>query len=144
MSNILSDYNSSTITSSVVAKTGLYSDLDLSFIIHPILNDIRPVTDIDAVKLSVKNLVLAGIYERPFHPELGGGISELLFEPANPFTVLALEDAIIRALAEEHRITETIVDIVDVSDENLYAITISFTVLYDQRTEVQFFLNRLR
>ena len=144
MSSILSDYNSSTITSSVVAKTGLYSDLDVSFILHPTLKDIRPITDIDAVKASVKNLVLAGVYERPFHPELGGGVNSLLFEPANPFTILSLKDAIIRALRDEPRISNISVDIIDNSNENAYAITIGFTVLYDQKTEVQFYLNRLR
>lgn len=144
MSKVLSDYNSSTITASVVAKTGLYSDLDLTFLIHPTLKDIRPITDIDAVKASVKNLVLAGMYERPFHPELGGGVNTLLFEPVNAFTIISLRDAILRALNDEPRIKNIGVEIIDDSFQNAYAINIEFTVLYDQKIEVQFYLDRLR
>ena len=144
MSTVLSDYNSSTITASVVAKNGLYSDLDLTFLIHPTLKDIRPITDIDAVKASVKNLVLAGMYERPFHPELGGGVNTLLFEPVNAFTIISLRDAILRALNDEPRIKNIGVEIIDDSFQNAYAINIEFTVLYDQKIEVQFYLDRLR
>jgi len=144
MSKGLSDYNSSPIAASVVAKTGLYSDLDLTFLIHPTLKDIRPITDIDAVRASVKNLVLAGMYERPFHPELGGGVNTLLFEPVNAFTIISLRDAILRALNDEPRIKNIGVEIIDDSFQNAYAINIEFTVLYDQKIEVQFYLDRLR
>ena len=100
MSNILSDFNSSTITSSNVAKKNVYSDLDLTFIIHPVLRDIRPITDIAAVKNSIKNIVLTSFYDHPFHPEIGSGVRALLFEPASIFTALSLKDEIQRCLGK--------------------------------------------
>ena len=145
MSNILSDYNSSTFTSSNVATKNVYSDLDLSFIVHPVLKDIRPILDLDAVKNSVKNIVLTSFYDRPFHPEIGSGVRALLFEPASIFTALSIKDEINRCLGlYEPRINNVTVQISDDSDNNAYIITIGFVVLYDQQEEVQFYLNRLR
>ena len=145
MSNILSDYNSSNITSSNVAKKYIYSDLDLSFIVHPVLKDIRPITDIDAVKNSIKNIVLTSFYDHPFHPEIGSGVRALLFEPASIFTALSLKDEIQRCIGQfEPRVNNVTVQIYDDSDRNAYRITIGFVVLYDQEEEVQFYLTRLR
>ena len=42
--------------------------------------------DENAVKQSVKNLVLTQNFERPFHSEIGSTIRSLLFEPATPMT----------------------------------------------------------
>ena len=63
-----------------------YKDLDLDFTRHPVTNDVVKIEDVDAVKRSVKNLVQTNFYERPFHPELGCGIRELLFENFTPLT----------------------------------------------------------
>lgn len=144
MSVILSDYNSST-KSSVVAKNYMYSDLSLLFINHPQKNDIIPLTDIDAVKNSIKNLVLTSFYEKPFHPEIGSNIRGLLFEPGDYFTALLINDEIKKAITKyEPRVKNVNVDVVDYSYENAYNITISFEVLYDQKEVVEFYLNRLR
>ena len=53
-----SDYNQNGASNIAVNKDRVFADLDLSFIPHPAYNDIRPITDIDAVKQSVKNLLL--------------------------------------------------------------------------------------
>ena len=56
-----------------------YRDLDLFFAKIQSSKDIRKVTDIAAVKRSVRNLVLLNKYEKPFHPEIGSGIRSILF-----------------------------------------------------------------
>ena len=48
-----------------------YKDLDLFFSKKSVSNDVNTVTDITAVKRSVRNLVLTNHYEKPFHPEIG-------------------------------------------------------------------------
>ena len=68
-----------------------YKDLNLNFSRHPITKDVRPITDAAAVKRSVRNLVQYGFFEKPFHPEIGSGIRDLLFENITPFTAAALE-----------------------------------------------------
>ena len=54
--------------------------LNLDFARNVVTNDIVKIEGVDAVKRSVKNLIQTNFYERPFHPELGCGVRELLFE----------------------------------------------------------------
>ena len=65
-------------------------DLDLFFSKRKSDDDISKVTDIQAVKRSVRNLVLLDPYEKPFHPEIAGGVRGLLFELMSPFTAAQL------------------------------------------------------
>jgi len=147
------DYNKKTTgqsqvfdKSSNISKVDTYSDLDLFFIKHPILNDITPLRDIDAVKQAVVNLVLTNFYERPFHPEIGGNVSAKLFEPADRFTASEIRDEIKEVLKNyEPRVNGVNVAVYDQSDANAYTVTIAFNVIYLQaETEVTFNLQRLR
>ena len=69
---------------------GLYSDIDLFFGKKTSNDDIQSITDIKAVKRSVRNLVLTNHYERPFHPEIGSGVRDMLFENMTPITAQIL------------------------------------------------------
>ena len=42
------------------------------------------------MKRSVRNLVLTNFYEKPFHPEIGSGIRDMLFENMTPITAVVL------------------------------------------------------
>lgn len=146
MSSVLSDYNPINGTISVVSRKVLYADLNTLFFEHPVLKDIKPITDIDAVKNAVKNLVLSSRFDRPFHPELGCRITEMLFENATPFTAISIRQEIEQVLLEhEPRINQVDVEILDDSDRNAYVVNISFNVIADNReAEISFYLNRLR
>lgn len=143
MSLILSDFNDK--KSSNISRENVYSDLDLSFNIHPTTNDIRPVLDIDAVKNSISNLVQTSFLERPFHPEIGAGIRALLFEPVDLFTALSLKDSIATVIDQfEPRVKNVTIQIQDDSERNAYVITIGFTVFNDRNEEFELYLSRLR
>lgn len=75
-------------------NTRTFSDLDLSFAMHPGTHDVVRKYDEEAIKAAVKNLVLTQNYERPFHSEIGSPIRGLLFEPATPMLSVLLERAI--------------------------------------------------
>ena len=62
-----------------------YTDLDL-FFGRKTNSDVNKVTDIQAVKRSIRNLVLLNAYEKPFHPEISGGVRGMLFENMTPIT----------------------------------------------------------
>ena len=64
----------------------VYKDLNLNFTRNPVTGDVATVTDVNAVKRSIRNLLLTNHYERPFHPEIGSDIPALLFENFGPIT----------------------------------------------------------
>ena len=65
-------------------NTRQYSDLDLFFGKKISDNDINKITDVEAVKRSIRNLVQLNVYDKPFHPEVSGGVREMLFENMTP------------------------------------------------------------
>lgn len=140
----MSDFNNN--GASNVSKTVKYSDLNLALPIHPVLNDITPLRDIDAVKQAIKNLVLTNFNERPFHPELGSGLTELLFENADAFTAIAIRDEITRVIEDhEPRVNNVNVDVTESFDNNAVSVTVSFNVVFaNQEGEVSFNLQRIR
>jgi phage baseplate assembly protein W len=146
MSKALSDLNPLTGKSIVDSRTRTFSDLDVSFLIHPQKNDIVPLYDLDAIRSSVKTLILSGVNERPFHPELGTALGGLLFEPADTFTAIAIRTEILRVLQEhEPRVNGVTVEVLDYSDDNAYRITVGFNISGRNFTDsVEFYLNRLR
>lgn len=143
MSIKLSDYNKS---KPKIIRNIIYSDLALSFQTVPNTNDISPYVDIDAVKNSVKNLILTNHHERPFHPELGSGVTALLFDPADAFTVMNIQNEITRVIRTyERRVDKLNVSVIDQSDRNAYYISIDFSLRATGfETSVSFYLNRLR
>ena len=72
-------------------NTRRYIDLDLFFKRKIPSNDVNTITDIQAVKRSVRNLVLLNPYEKPFHPEISSGIRGMLFELMTPFVAAQLQ-----------------------------------------------------
>ena len=144
MGNNFSDNN--TGRASVTSRRRLYADLPLAFSVHPNTQDVPSLKDLDAVKQSVRNLVLTGFTERPFQPRIGTGITSLLFDPADPFTEMAIKDEIVRVLEEyEPRANNIYVEVIDSSDQNAYQINIQFDgMISNQREEINFYLERTR
>ena len=130
---------------STVSRSKGYSDLDLSLRLHPIRKDIVPLKDDQALKNSVKNLILTNFFERPFQSNLGGNLRGILFEPADAITELALEDNIKRVLKKEPRIKTLFVEVTDLADNNAYRITVKFLIKqFDTASQVEIVLRRLR
>lgn len=114
-------------------NTRTFSDLDLNFTAHPVTGDINIRYDEDAIKASVKNLVLTQNYERPFHSEIGSPMNSLLFDLATPLLTVTLQHVITDLITNhEPRVNLTMVQ-VDVSpDNNSVYVSIYFTILNTQ------------
>ena len=107
-----------------------YVDLDLDFTRHPVTNDVVKITDVDAVKRSVKNLINTQFYERPFHPELGCGVRDLLFENYTPMTGIFMRRKIEEVLTNyEPRANISSININEQPDRNGIDVTVNFYVL---------------
>ena len=123
-----------------------YSDLDLDFIAHPTTGDVVRKFGEDAIKRSLRNLVLTNFYEKPFRPGIGSNVTKLLFENATPVVSNMISDAI-REMARNY---EPRVDIRQVSvkfsdSENGYNVSIVFVILNrNEPVNINLFLERIR
>ena len=107
-----------------------YKDLDLFFAKKSGSKDIRKVTDIQAVKRSVRNLVLLNHCEKPFHPEIGSGIRDMLFENMSNMTAFILARKIEDVIENfEPRVRLISVRADSNLDRNEYEVTIEFFVV---------------
>ena len=124
----------------------IYSDLNLNFTKNPATKDVARLTDIEAVKRSVRNLILTNRFERPFHPEIGSSIRDLLFETITPLNAVLLEDRIEEVIVNfEPRVTLNQIIVQDEIDNNRYRVLISFYVVNTpEPVEITEFLQRLR
>ena len=124
-----------------------YSDLDLFFGKKAASNDISKVNDIQAVKRSVRNLILLNHYEKPFHPEIGSGVRDVLFENMTPTTSHILTRKIEMVIEQfEPRARLISVKAFPNLDRNEYECTISFYVVNapTELVDLTVFLERLR
>ena len=123
------NYDASTNNKSKRA-TRIYKDLDLDFGRNTVTNDVNKLTDVEAVKRSVRNLINTNHYERPFHPELGSDIRAMLFEPMTPLTALNLQRKVAEVLNKfEPRINLQQVLASPNIDANSYNLRIMFYVV---------------
>lgn len=131
---------------STVAKSYVNADLDLSFNANPVTGDINPLRDIEAIKRSVKNLILTNFQERPFQPEIGSGVRGLLFELADPITIHDIETAISRTINNfEPRVNLIEVEVGDDVDNNAYNVSITFQIIATEQVgNATIILERLR
>ena len=124
-----------------------YTDLDLFFGRKSVSKDINKVTDVQAVKRSIRNLVLTNHYEKPFHPEIGSGVRGILFEPMSPLTAHILTRKIEDVIENfEPRARLISVRAIPNLDRNEYECTIEFYVVNTptELVDLTVFLERLR
>jgi|TARA_R110001583_G_scaffold159617_1_gene311453 phage baseplate assembly protein W len=124
-----------------------YSDLDLFFGKKSSDRDISEVTDVQAVKRSIRNLILMNTYEKPFHPEISSGVRDMLFELMTPVTATILARQIENVIENfEPRARLVGVRTLPNYDRNSYAVTIEFYVVNTptELVDLTIFLERLR
>jgi len=129
----------------------IYKDLNLFFTKNPLTKDVSKATDVQAIKRSVRNLVLTDRGERLFHPEIGGDVKGSLFENFTPIMEVELRSAIKNVIEiYEPRVVLEDVKVNDPSgndlDNNRLRITIQFYLdnVPEVLEEVDVFLNRIR
>ena len=128
-------------------NTRQYVDLDLFLKRKIPSNDVNTITDIQAVKRSIRNLVLLNPYEKPFHPEISSGIRGMLFELMTPFVAAQLAKKVEDVINNfEPRARLVSVRSIPDYDRNAYEIAIEFYVVNTptELVDLTVMLERLR
>ena len=128
-------------------NTRKYVDLDLFFQKKIPSKDVNTITDIQAVKRSVRNLVLLNPYEKPFHPEISSGIRGMLFELMSPFLAAQLAKKVEDVINNfEPRARLVSVRSIPDYDRNAYEVSVEFYVVNapTELVDLTVMLERLR
>ena len=143
----MSAYKDAQAQNNITRNARQYSDLDLFFGKKSVGSDVNRVTDIQAVKRSLRNLVNLNTFEKPFHPEISGGVREMLFEPMTPITAVVLTKKIEDVIENfEPRVRLVSVRALPDFDRNIYNVAIEFYVVNapTELVDLSIMLERLR
>ena len=142
----MSAYKDAQANNDISRNVKQYRDLDL-FFSRKSNKDVNKVTDIEAVKRSVRNLVLLNSYEKPFHPEIAGDVRGLLFENMTPLTSAVIARKI-QDVIENFEPRARLVGVATTPDfdKNEYKVSVYFYVVNapTELVEVTQLLERLR
>ena len=128
-------------------EVSTFKDLSVTFKKHPVTDDLVTVKDKAAVAQSIKGLLLTRRGERPFQPELGSGLQNLLFEPLDYGSAAMIKQEIGKCINKyEPRVrVQKIYCNVDF-DNNGYNVEMQYKIVGrdDRPVAVDFFLERTR
>lgn len=130
----------------MATKSARYSDINTAFAPHPISGDLARIVEFEAVRRSVRNLIMTNKYERILDPRIGSNIMHILFEPMDGSTTAVLQ-SYIRETINNYEPRALLQDVVVTPDydNQVYYVSINFAVTFsEQIASVSFFLNRIR
>ena len=127
-------------------KEPIFKDIPLSFNAHPVTGLIKALTNREAVKQSVKNIVLTNHYERPYNPFLGGDVLSKLFEPMTSITEYEVTTNIKQALENFEPRADVLEVVVDAKEDlNVLEVSITFNIINEiDPVTVNVLLERVR
>ena len=143
----MSAYKDAQAQNDITRNVRQYSDLDLFFGKKTVGSDVNKVTDIQAVKRSIRNLVLLNSFEKPFHPEIASGVRDMLFENISPVVAAVLARKIEDVIKNfEPRARLVGVRATPDFDRNQYNVSIEFYVVNapTELVDLSVMLERLR
>lgn len=111
-----------------------FLDIDINFDKNPVTKDVAVRKDEEAVKRALRNLVLYGRNDKPFHPEISAGIVDLLFANPDPLTMRDIKNKLQYIIEKyEPRVKTANINVVHVIDSGTLRITIEFTIANSNR-----------
>jgi len=127
-------------------KPNLYSDFHKDLRVSPISKDLALLKDEDAVKESIRNLILTNPGERLMQPFIGGGINALLFDNITPATLKKIENRCRQTIITYEPRAELIdVSVSSLYDDNQVSVVIQFYVRnVDRPITLDLILERIR
>ena len=124
-----------------------FKDLSVTFKSHPVTNDLVAVKDKAAISQAIQNLLMTKKGERPFQPQLGSGLMDMLFEPLDYGSSALIKKEIRQTINRyEPRITIDRITCTIDFDNNGYSVELVYKIVGrdDKPVTVEFFLERTR
>lgn len=116
-----------------MATEPIFSDIDFNMGLNPLTGDVSRKTNDQAVKQSLKNLILTSYYERPFRSNIGSPIKSIMFEPITPLLGVMLKKAVEQTVTNfEPRIELQKVDVRLLNDNQQVEVSIYYYILGTQ------------
>jgi hypothetical protein len=123
-----------------------YKDIYTNLEAHPVRKDIFVLTDADAIKTSIRNILFTDRFERFFNPLFGSNIKRTLFENMTASTEMDVRMFVETAIRNfEPRVDYLEVYVNAIPDENGYYLKVIFSIVNNPQLEtLNLILNRVR
>ena len=124
-----------------------FKDLSVTFKKHPVTDDLVAVKDKAAIVQSITSLLLTRKGERPFQPDLGCDIQDILFEPLDYASAAIIKQEIRETIDRyEPRVSLGKLRCTPDYDNNGYNVELQYTIIgrEDVPIAVEFILERTR
>lgn len=127
-------------------KREIYSDFGKDLLLNPVSSDVSRKINEEAVKESIKNLILTDRGERLFQPEVGCDIRAMLFENFTQETVDTIRNMVFETIQTyEPRCDLLGVDVTGRIDSNEIRVIITFALINNEEPiTLEVILNRIR
>ena len=124
----------------------IYSDFFTDFSNHINTGQLNKKTNEDAVKQSIRNLLLTDFYERPYQPKIGSNLKALLFRNFTMATENSAKEYI-KDVFEKHEPRAVLLNtnMVSSPDNNALQVSITFRIINSTvPASLQFLIERVR
>lgn len=107
------------------------TDISNDFTKNPVTGDISVKKDADAIKQSLRNLLLLNKFDKPFNPDIDAGLRQVLFENfPDPIRKAIITEKIEYIINKyEPRIVLQDVEVLTEEDENKLTIQVTYGVV---------------
>ena len=118
------------ISGKELKKSRAFKDVGMTFAKNAFTLDVGAVKNDNAIKQSIKNLILTTPGEKPFNPTVGCRVRNMLFEPLDAFVADAIQDEIINTINQyEPRVELSDVSVQPFADANKIAVTVEYRIV---------------
>ena len=107
-----------------------FKDISAVFEVNPLNDDLIVLRNSNAIARSIRNIIFTARGDKPFNPFFGSRVSELLFDPMDQITTLAIKTEIEETIKNfEPRVDLKEVQVDPLYDDNEYGVVINYEII---------------
>jgi phage baseplate assembly protein W len=107
-----------------------FKDISAVFEVNPLNDDLIVLRNSNAIARSIRNIIFTSRGDKPFNPFFGSRVSELLFDPMDQITTLAIKTEIEETIKNfEPRVNLKEVQVNPSYDDNEYSVVINYEII---------------